>query len=81
MVTVGSSSAGWLDEAVGCGPLPCRVASTAVRHYNSARKPESVDVEGGIKRPSVLVAEGATSTTSGGAVFITERISDGHDQF
>ena len=81
IVTVGSSSVGWVDAAVGCGPLPCRVAITVGRQYNSVKRAALVDVEGEIERPSLLVATGATSTTSAGAAFITERLSDGHDQF
>ncbi|MEI8228622.1 MAG: hypothetical protein WCH77_10225 [Planctomycetota bacterium] len=54
MVAVGSSLAGWDAGAARCEPLPWSVASTAGRHYNSMLKPSSVDVEGGIERPSFL---------------------------
>jgi hypothetical protein len=52
MVPVGSSPVGWVDAAVGCGPLPFRVASTACRDYNSPMRAASIDVEGGIARLS-----------------------------
>jgi hypothetical protein len=77
-VTVGSSSAAWGAVAARCEPLPCRVASTAGRHYNSKLKPASVDIEGSVER-LLLISEGAISATSAAAVLITERISDGYD--